>query len=133
MDIIDEIASAGENAVDFAMKQVKNVQKQIDSLFKILDLIKKAENKSNDVQNDLNNSKQEIEKLCSSIYNSSGSNISKSFINYTDNLMQENRNLITKITSNMFNSFSAAKKAINTAINKAEKNINDIMTAIGNL
>ena len=131
MDIIDDIASAGENAVEFALKQVNNIKEQIGSLLKALDLIKKAENKFSDVQNEANITKKDVEKLCNDIYVSNGSNIAKSFVNYADNLMRDNNNMVTTTINSVLNSFDVTKNKIALAIKNAEKSINNIMAAIG--
>lgn len=133
MDIIDDIASAGENAVEFALKQVNNIKEQIGSLLKALDLIKKAENKFSDVQNEANITKKDVEKLCNDIYVSNGSNIAKSFVNYADNLMRDNNNMVTTTINSVLNSFDVTKNKIALAIKNAEKSINNIMAAIGSL
>lgn len=133
MDIIDDIASAGENAVEFALKQVNNIKEQIDSLLKALDLIKKAENKFSDVQNEANIAKKDVEKLCNDIYVSNGSNIAKSFVNYADNLMRDNNNMVITTINSVLNSFDGTKNKIALAIKNAEKSINNIMAAIGSL
>lgn len=133
MDIIDDIASAGENAVEFALKQVNNIKEQIDSLLKALDLIKKAENKFSNVQNEANIAKKDVEKLCNDIYVSNGSNIAKSFVNYADNLMRDNNNMVTTTINSVLNSFDVTKNKIALAIKNAEKSINNIMAAIGSL
>lgn len=133
MDIIDDIASAGENAVEFALKQVNNIKEQIDSLLKALDLIKKAENKFSNVQNEANIAKKDVEKLCNDIYVSNGSNIAKSFVNYADNLMRDNNNMVTITINSVLNSFDVTKNKIALAIKNAEKSINNIMAAIGSL
>ncbi|MCI5515616.1 MAG: hypothetical protein MR398_07410 [Oscillospiraceae bacterium] len=127
MSIFDDITAAGENAVDFAIGKAKELNNDIQKLLKLLKNVSQAESKTNNVQNELQSKKRNIDNYCSDIYKVNGANVSKTFVDYVDNLTKENNNSMKHSLNDALDLFDTIKKTINELLKKTQDTLKEVI------